>query len=76
MMVPRGVVWRPAVGKRGSGPEGPCGRMWPEMNCMLSGLFAADPCGEVGTPKFGAGKDVVKTGLNGRCVGKETQVKI
>jgi len=72
VVVPRRVVWRPAVGTRGSSPGGPCGRMWPRMNGVLLGLFAA---GEVGTRKFGAGKDVVKTGLNASCVGKETPEK-
>jgi len=30
----------------------------------------------VGTRSFGAGKDVVKRGLNGSCVGKETPTEI
>jgi len=30
----------------------------------------------VGTLSFGAGKDVVKRGLNGSCVGKETPTEI
>ena len=60
---------------RESSAGSPRGRIWPGMNGMLPGLVAAGPSGEVGTRNFGAGKDVVKTGLNGNCVGKETPEK-
>jgi hypothetical protein len=75
MVVPRRVVWRPALGTSGSSPEGRCGQIWPGMNGVLPILVAAGPSGEVENRKFRAAKDVVKMGLNGCCVGKETPKK-